>query len=88
MSRHILRNLDTDKVTRQAFDNEGLGIGYETELACDIHPDAYRVIRAPIRTRSEQEQYMFWRRWSKLVAAASIAALVALLKLAGARSLT
>ena len=59
----------------------------DTELALDVHPDAERVIRAPIRTRSEQEQYMFWRRWSKLIAAASIAALVALLKLAGARSM-
>lgn len=59
----------------------------DCELACDIHPDAYRVIRAPIRTRSEQEQYLFWRRWSKLIAMAALAALVALLKLAGARSL-
>lgn len=59
----------------------------DCELSLDIHPDAYRVIRAPIRTRSEQEQFLFWRRWSKLIAMASVAALVALLKLAGARSL-
>lgn len=59
----------------------------DTELACDIHPDADRVIRAPIRTRSEEAQYLWWKRWSKLVAMASVAALVALLKLAGAQTL-
>lgn len=54
----------------------------------DVAPDEQRVIRAPIRTQSEQDQYVFWQRWSKLIAAAAIAVLVGLLKLAGARSLS
>lgn len=58
----------------------------DCELSLDVAPDHERVIRAPIRTRTEQEQYLFWKRWSKLFAVAAIAALVALLKLAGAQA--
>lgn len=58
----------------------------DCELSLDIAPDATRVIRAPIRTRTEQEQSLFWQRWSKLFAVAAVALLVALLKLFGAQA--
>lgn len=68
--------------------HQGRGVcDCDTELALDVHPDAERVIRAPILNRTDRERFEFWRRWSKLIAMASIAALVALLKLAGARSM-
>lgn len=58
----------------------------DCELSLDLAPDYARVIRAPIRTRTDQERYDWHRRWSKLIAVAEIAVLVALLKLFGARS--
>lgn len=88
MKRHLLPGgLDRHGVThplRHDFDNDGLGIGYETEMDCAIGHDANRVIHAPARTPEDDAAIARIRRCAIGWALAATAGLAALLGLFGA----
>lgn len=57
----------------------------ECEMACDIAPDAARVIQPPTRTPEDDSAVAYARRWALFLAVVTFSALAALLGISDPR---